>query len=1645
MEVRNRLITIAVYFFVLSGALALATVGARVQGQQTSRPAATPQASPKPVKPRFTLSTSRAYNTDEKTRIWVSYQDVEALDFRVYQVNDPVRFFKQLNDPHQMGREDQDEVAEVAEAVEHKPTALEKLRAFKASVYRSVKNYFRGQLRRESRTAFNDKFRSGEQLPLNVADYARVPLLNSSQLTIRGAWRQVLAPLDREYDSRMIPLGRREPGVYLIEAVNGDLRAYTIAVVTDLTMINKTSDDGQMLVYVVNRKTGEPRDDAQVEVVRSKKTIANGKTNRDGILKVKLPREKPAAGTAQNAQDAQAAQDTEAEPLEEVRRQPVLVMARQGDQFAISDLDSMYFGGEEGVDGDYEGGSGVIGELASYIYTDRPVYRPNQIVYFKGILRVMGEAGYELPVQRTVQLQVTDPADGKLLDREVTLTARGTFSGEIEVPAAAPLGSYSIVAKIGNREARGYFEVAEYKKPEYKVRVTTPRAFVPVGDKTKFSVEAKYFFGAPVANADVHYYIYRSRYYHPWWRGEGEDDGLGAGDEAEDEGDSYGYGDDMVKEGTGRLDAQGRLDIAFDVPPSEPKQPHDFEYRIEAQVSDSSRREMAGRVSFVGTRGSAVAHAEVESYVVYEGDNARIKVRTSDYEGRPVSTKVALKFVKREWERVDKGGDDKWSRYEYKLRERDLGGGEVTTNAQGQADFSWLVPITGSVKIETILRENGREVISEGGYLWAADRNNRWSDFAATDSMSIKLVPDKKSYKPGETAHVLAMLPTDGAHLLATVELNSVMKEWRVDAAGRAVMIDVPIEARHAPNVYLTVCYVKEGEMYTSDKSLSVPARDKFLKLEVIPDKKQYKPREAAAYTLIARNADGSVAPGVEVSLGVVDEAIYSVRPETAGDIRRAFYGRRYNRVGTSFSSAFTFTGYSGAKKFDLAVSKRAYQLADFKNENQLAEAKIRKEFKDTAFWQADAVTGADGKAQVKLNLPDNLTTWRATARAVTADLRVAANVGRVLSRKDLILRLETPRFMTEGDTVTVSGIVHNYLDAEKAAQVELEVTGAKLLDAARQTVTVAKNGEQRIDWRIAASQVGQVTLLATAKTNAESDGIELPVPVVPLGLKQTKGAAAAMSEDTAEKSFTLDLPANANTTARTLRIEAAPSIAGAMFGALDYLTSFPYGCTEQTMSSFLPNVIVAQTLKDVKTVSVRSTADLGKKVQKGLDRLYSLQHGDGGWGWWKDDKTDPFMTAYVVDGLAMAARAGYGIQNYTLDQGRERVKQLLDAGKVDDKPLDPESRAYLVYAYTVSGDADARYVNDLFGRRNDLQPYGKTLLALSLKQINDAGRARQVTDELERLARGDDFGSYWESKRRPMLDFTEANDLEATAMAIKALARVNPQSPLLPKAARWLTGTRRNGYYWDTTKHTAFAIYALTEYLKVSRELSPDYAVEIYLNNESVLSKRISAAEAASGQSFVIERKGAQLGGANQIRVVKRGAGVLYASATLDYFTKEENTPAQSSRDLRITREYLRLVVTETNGKPRWTTEALTGEVRSGDLIISRLHVMGARSQYLMIEDPIPAGCEQLERVGGIDLNYTTRNWCDWYSNREFRDNRTVFFRDFFPGDSFFQYAMRVQVPGEFKAGPARAELMYQPTVQANTENRKLTILDKN
>jgi alpha-2-macroglobulin len=1333
-----------------------------------------PEATAFEVKPFFSLSTNRTFGTNENPRLWLDHRGFESLDFRVYRINDPQRFFTQLTNPHQMGEFEQEQITA---KLTSGPSLLERVRAVKHSTYLSLRNYFRGQLKQNTRVTFNQKFRASEtakRVPLNVADYARVPLLNPNQLVT--SWREPL-PTENFADRRMVPLGQRENGVYLVEAVGGELRAYTIVVVTDLAMVEKASPNGDLLVYAVDRKTGEPRPDAHVEMVRARHTFAGGRTNREGIFRTKIP-----AGV------------DDADTAPEVANNGIMIFASHRDNFAISDLESFYFGGFE------EQNENVRG----YIYTDRPIYRPNHKVSFKGIIRSIDDQDqYQRTKSESVTVTIKDSNDARVFEAELRLSKHGTFNSEFTLGQEAPLGTYRIEAETDEGASVGTFEVAEYKKPEYKVNVSTPKRFAPAGSQSQFNIDARYFFGAPLAGAEVQYYIYRSRYY-PYFNSE-------QADEEEDEPEEYSqygnYYSDLIADESGKLDANGHLTVDFDVPPNAENDVWDYQYRIEAQITDSSRRSISGTTGLIATRGSIIARANPERYVYTTGQTANIAVSTTDYEGRPAPAKLSLKVMSRTWIKVEQKQHEYDS--DYRMEERELHSGEIATDQQGHAVYNFPITAPGSISIRTVVYEGDKQFVSLGGFIWVADPDIKWADAAYNHESfgSIKLVADKKSYRAGETAHVLAILPKENANLLVTTERNSVLSARQIKATGQTAVIDVPIESNYAPNVFLSVTFVHNGDMYTSDQRLVVPARNKLLNLEVISNKEEYKPRETASYTIVARDADGAPVPDAEVSLGVVDEAIYSVSPDFAGNIRREFYGLHYNAVETHLSVSYSFIGFAGQKPMDLAGTKPAYQLADFKNEGDMVQPMIRKEFKDTAYWEPNAITGKDGRATVKVRLPDNLTTWRATARAVTPDTKVGVTRHKMISRKDVILRLETPRFLTQGDTVILSGIVHNYLNHDKSTQISLAVTGARLLSPAQQTVTIQKQGEHRVDWQIAAPATGEIRLLAKALTNTESDAVELPLDVVPRGLHETKAQTWTSTEDNAQQEFSLTLPANTDLNSRRLRLEVSPSVAGTLFGALDYLTTFPYGCTEQTMSSFLPNIIVSQTLKEFKTTSIRNPEALKQKVERGRNRLYVFQHDDGGWGWWKNDPSDPFMTAYVIDGLTLAKQAGYEIDGERIARGRERLNGMLEGEEIKDA----DTRAFMIYALTETGGADARHAEKLFKERNSLQPYGRALLALTLSLLKDQ-RAAEIASEIERSATVDQVTAYWGSKRAPMLDFADYDQTEGTALSLKALARLKPQSFLLPLAARWLVTTDRNaGYRWNSTKDTAFAIYGLS------------------------------------------------------------------------------------------------------------------------------------------------------------------------------------------------------------------------------------------
>ena len=327
----------------------------------------------------------------------------------------------------------------------------------------------------------------------------------------------------------------------------------------------------------------------------------------------------------------------------------------------------------------------------------------------------------------------------------------------------------------------------------------------------------------------------------------------------------------------------------------------------------------------------------------------------------------------------------------------------------------------------------------------------------------------------------------------------------------------------------------------------------------------------------------------------------------------------------------------------------------------------------------------------------------------------------KTIVRKNLILRLAVPRFFVQGDEVVISALVHNYLTTDKTARVSLDVKGLDVLDGATKDVRIPSRGEVKVDWRVRAQQVRSATSPARRSPMKSRTRCELELPVNVPGVKLSALARRHARERRRRVASTSRSRQSAARLAFAFH-PLSPSIAGSLFGALEYLTSFPYGCVEQTMSSFLPNIIVQQAVQRPGLKENLDEAALQEKIRAGLDRLYSFQHEDGGWGWWETDESHPFMTAYVVAGLVQAQAAGTQVNQDDDRQGRrlapEEFRRAIPNSTAD-------LRAYMrLRAGRCAGHR--RTITTRLGIRRALQlsPYGLALLGLALEQAKDTRAA---------------------------------------------------------------------------------------------------------------------------------------------------------------------------------------------------------------------------------------------------------------------------------------------------------------------------------
>ncbi|MEI6969930.1 MAG: MG2 domain-containing protein [bacterium] len=768
----------------------------------------------------------------------------------------------------------------------------------------------------------------------------------------------------------------------------------------------------------------------------------------------------------------------------------------------------------------------------------------------------------------------------------------------------------------------------------------------------------------------------------------------------------------------------------------------------------------------------------------------------------------------------------------------------------------------------------------------------------------------------------------------------------------------------------------------------------------------------------------------------------------------------------------------------------------------------IRTEFADTAYWNAVLNTDSNGMAEVRFKMPENLTGWKIRTWAMGHGTKVGEASAEVVTAKKLMLRLQAPRFFVEKDEVILSANIHNYLDRSKRVRAVLELDG-KCLElatdggpafAATNVVEIPAGGEQRVDWRVKAVREGEAVVRMKALTDEESDAMQMRFPVYVHGMLKTESFSGVVRPKAGKASITINVPRERRIDESRLEIRFSPTLAGAMVDALPYLAEYPYGCTEQTLNTFLPSAITQKILKDsgidLKSIARKRTnlnaqeigddaerarqwqrwdhnpvfdeAELDDMVRQGVNRLTTMQLSDGGWGWFSGwgENSWPHTTAYVVHGLQIAQKNGVALVPGVLDRGvawlqnyqaGELVK--LRNGRMKNPPHPWKSAADALDAFVYMVLADAQKDNTemrefLYADRNSLPVYAKCMFGMALHAVADMEKRDMILRNIEQFLVEDKENqtAYLNLGNEGCWWYWYGSEYEALAYYLKLLAIVDPKSERAAGLVKYLLNNRKHATYWNSTRDTAICIEAMADYLRASGEDKPDMTVEIRIDGKKRKEVTISADNMFAFDNRLILSGDAIESGKHTIELSRSGTGPLYFNAYLSNFTLEDCI-TRAGLEIRVDRKYYKLEKVDATGKvPGARGQALDQKVekyerrelkmldtlKSGDLVEIELEIESKNDyEYVIFEDMKAAGFEPVEVRSGYNGN-------DLGAYMEFRDERVcLFVRSLARGRHSIAYRVRAEIPGRFSALPTRARAMYAPELRANSDEIQLKIED--
>lgn len=1267
-----------------------------------------------------------------------------------------------------------------------------------------------------------------------------------------------------------------------------------------------------------------------------------------------------------------------------------------------------------------------------YVTDDRFTYKPGEPVYVKGWVRWTHNGinpSLELPAANdALTYSLTDARGNRVVSGTAKLTEQGGFDLQVQLPSNVNLGTATFVFETQRESHRHPISIEEFRTPAYAVSLNddvshagaTP---LVVGESIDMTAEAKYYGGGGLAGSRI---AWDATLTPATFSPAGWDRYTFAPPRKRSSRQWRGYADDLggaSSTETTTLSSASSSTITYGITALPSSMPSILS--VDATVTDVDRQTIRASsrkiivhpaTRYVGLRLEPESDDEVQAVV-------------TDIDGNPVAgvaIDVTLDAVL---------GSERW---------RD--DAEIV-DTQHCTVTSAATPVTCAFKRKDLqYAYTATAVVADPrGRKNAAVYDLPWWQSRDQD---FDVVADKQLYKPGDVAKLTLHSKTVPATMYVTFARGGVIAQKRVDMTAPEATVELPIEEAYVQNVAVIVDRIAKRtnqqqpvdpplpEHQQVQVDLAVDVESQRLTMRTRPLQPLVEPGENATFEVEVKHDDKPLA-GAEVALIVVDEAVLAVSGKIHPDPLAPFYRNvddntwvlathgMIRDAGTAITAkpgferyklepggSGTGTGY-GVGSGRGGMSGRSASAPSIR----MGIVQSRKDFRATAVFSPTLYTDAHGKVNVTVKMPDSLTRFRIVALATGKTHYFGKAENNIVTQRKVNARTVAPRFLNQGDAFSLPVVVQNLDQTSRTIDVAVRAANLEGTELGKRVVVPGgRRAEVRFDFTTAAR--GKAVIQTIVQSGSFADASQVEVPVYEPAT--TESFATYGSIDDKPHFERLEVPADVFRDVGGVQTELSSTQLQELTDAYWYLYAYPFECAEQRSARMLATTAMYDILDAFATPGRPTKQEITDQRALDLQKLTRDQRDDGGWGYFRGMKSDPYVTMQVLmaigrdKGAATKKAIAYVTARYDeLMRQKDKASVALAAAAltalastgldVSARAVQVDERATKLHAYPI--DAQARVLAILAGQPR-YKAVRERLLASLLSSIHETASAANVA-----------------------VDFTEGERLllvsstKSSALVLDALLRESPQQALVAKLARGILDARKRGR-WISTQENLSVLQSMRRYFDNYERDTPNYTGKLWLGTAAYTEQSFVGRSSARS---VAELGWDQLapGTAHDIAMQKTGPGRMYFRIGITYAPKQTNLPPLDAGFL-VRREYKAV------DDPSDVVKLPDGSwhIKLGARVLVTIEEINTSPRSgVAVVDPLPAGFEPVNtRLATSEREVVDDSASRWdYTNM--RDNRSEVFSMYLgEGSHRFSYTARATIPGTFLAAPAKAEEMYNP-----------------